>query len=65
MYEEIIFKVGVWTGYFLTIVCILFFSGVALIIETRRHERFLVETKSVQQYEEWKKKNKWKIVKNK
>ena len=57
MYEELIFKVGVWTGYFLTILLIFMVFALALQFENRRKEKFLVETKSIQQYEEWKKKN--------
>lgn len=65
MYEEIIFKIGIWTGYFLTILAIFLTYSVVLNWENERKHKFLVETKSIQEYEDWKKKNKWKLVKSK
>jgi len=63
MYEELIFKLGIWTGYFLTILAIFLTYAIALNWENERKYKYLVEVKGLQGYAEWKKKNGWKIIK--
>ena len=57
-YELEAFKIGLWAGYYILAFFIMLVYGIILTQENKKFNKFLVEIKGVQQYEEWKKKNK-------
>lgn len=65
MYEAEIFKVGVWTGYFLTILGIFMTYAIVLNWENDRKHKYLVEINGLNAYEKWKKSKGWTLIKKK
>lgn len=59
MIELNIFNIGVWASYFLILLIIFFVFGLLTLLENRRKDRFLVEIDSIEQYNDWKKNDKF------
>ena len=62
MYEQEIFRLGIGVGYTLCIFIGVTVFFALLLRRNNRYEKYLIETKQAQKYEEWKQNNikRWK-----
>jgi hypothetical protein len=55
-----VFKTIVWSAYFLIFLGIILFIALFFYVEERRKNKYLIEIRGIQAYEDWKKKNMWR-----